>query len=107
MSNTLFEDLVQGLNEAISYEKGEGQAKVKTYTIPPIKEYSSAEIRTIRQKTGMTQKTFAYYMGVSQKTVEAWEGGRTHPTGPTFRLLSILATSQEKAFSHKTVYKTN
>ena len=29
-------------------------------------------------------------MGVSKKTVEAWEGGRTHPTGPAFRLLNIL-----------------
>jgi len=33
---------------------------------------------------------FAYYMGVSQKTVEAWESGRTHPTGPVFRLLYLL-----------------
>ena len=29
-------------------------------------------------------------MGVSKKTVEAWEGGRTHPTGPAFRLMNIL-----------------
>lgn len=31
-------------------------------------------------------------MGVSKKTVEAWECGRTHPTGPAFRLLDILAS---------------
>jgi putative transcriptional regulator len=31
-------------------------------------------------------------MGVSKKTVEAWEGGRTHPTGTAFRLLDILAS---------------
>lgn len=41
-------------------------------------------------KAGMTQSVFASYMGVSKKTVEAWEGGRTHPTGPVFRLLEIL-----------------
>lgn len=50
MSNTLFEDLVQGLNEAIAYEKGEGKARTKTYTILPIKEYSGSEIRSIRKK---------------------------------------------------------
>ena len=58
----------------------------KTYMILPVKEYSGKEIRDIRTKAGMTQSVFASYMGVSIKTVEAWEGGRTHPTGPVFRL---------------------
>ena len=91
--STLFDDLKQGLQEAIAYEKGQGTARIKTYTIAPVKEYSSAEIRDIRMKAGMTQSVFASYMGVSKKTVEAWESGRTHPTGPVFRLLDILATS--------------
>ena len=46
--------------------------------------------KEIRKKAGMTQTVFASYMGVSKKTVEAWESGRTHPTGPAFRLLDIL-----------------
>jgi putative transcriptional regulator len=57
-----------------------------------VKEYSNTEIRDIRVKAGMTQTVFASYMGVSKKTVEAWECGRTHPSGPVFRLLDILAT---------------
>ena len=73
--SSLFDDLKQGLEEAISYEK-----------------YSNKEIRDIRMKAGMTQSVFAAYMGVSPKTVEAWECGRTHPTGPVFRLLDILTT---------------
>lgn len=90
--SSLFDDLKQGLEEAIDYEKGTGKARVKTYMIMPIKEYSNKEIREIRMKAGMTQTVFASYMGVSKKTVEAWECGRTHPTGPVFRLLDILAT---------------
>lgn len=90
--SSLFDDLKQGLEEAIDYEKGNGNARVKTYMIMPIKEYSNKEIREIRMKAGMTQTVFASYMGVSKKTVEAWECGRTHPTGPVFRLLDILAT---------------
>ena len=90
--SSLFDDLKQGLEEAIDYEKGNGEARVKTYMIMPIKEYSNKEIREIRIKAGMTQSVFASYMGVSKKTVEAWECGRTHPTGPAFRLLDILAT---------------
>ena len=89
--SSLFDDLQQGLQEAIEYEKGQGKACVKTYMILQIKEYSNTEIRAIRMKAGMTQSVFASYMGVSKKTVEAWECGRTHPTGPVFRLLDILA----------------
>ena len=89
--SSLFDDLKQGLEEAIDYEKGNGKARVKTYMIMPIKKYSNKEIREIRMKAGMTQSVFASYMGVSKKTVEAWECGRTHPTGPVFRLLDILA----------------
>ena len=90
--SSLFDDLKQGLEEAIDFEKGNGKARVKTYMIMPIKEYSNKEIREIRMKAGMTQTVFASYMGVSKKTVEAWECGRTHPTGPVFRLLDILST---------------
>ena len=42
----------------------------------------------------MTQSVFANYLGVSVKTVEAWERGRTHPTGPAYRLMSFLAQKQ-------------
>lgn len=93
--NTLFDDLKEGLEEAIEFEKGKGQAKVKTYVITPVTEYAPGEIRDVRIHAGMTQTVFAKYMGVSKKTVEAWEGGRTHPTGPAFRLMNILETEKE------------
>lgn len=88
--SSLFDDLKQGLEEAISYEKGAGKAKVKTYMILPVKEYTGKQIRDIRMNTGMTQKVFAAYMAVSPKTVEAWEHGTTHPTGPALRLMEFL-----------------
>ena len=36
--SSLFDDLKEGLEEAIAYEKGVGEATVKTYMILPIKE---------------------------------------------------------------------
>lgn len=43
----------------------------------------------------MTQNVFASFMGVSKKTVEAWECGRTHPTGSAFMLMHILCTQKD------------
>ena len=100
--NSLFEDLCIGLQEAIDYEKGTGSAKKTTYVISPVKEYSCTEIKKIRNDAGMTQNVFANYMGVSKKTVEAWECGRTHPTGPAYRLMNILSEGNSTALSFVT-----
>ena len=86
----LFEDLKEGLQEAIDFEKGNGKAKTTTYIIDPVRSYSNVEIKAVRNKAGMTQAVFANYLGVSKKTVEAWELGRTHPTGPANRLIEML-----------------
>lgn len=87
---TLFEDLMTSLHQAIDYERGAGPARVTFYTFDPVKQYSHAEIRDIRMRHGMSQRVFANYMGVSKKTVEAWECGRNNPTGPACRLLELL-----------------
>ena len=75
--STLFDDLKQGLQEAIAYEKGRGTARIKTYTIAPVKEYSSAEIRNIRMKAGMTQSVFCCIYGRIQENSRGL-GGRTN-----------------------------
>ena len=85
-----FKGLVQGLNEAIAIERGELEGRKTKYQIDPVKSYKKEEIKAIRNNAGMTQRVFADYMGVSPKTVEAWENGKNHPTGSACRLLSIL-----------------
>ena len=69
--SSLFEDLKEGLEEAIAYEKGYGAGRVKTYMILPVKEYSGKEIRDIRTKAGMTQSVFASYIQLKQ-----WKHGK-------------------------------
>ncbi len=97
--SSLFDDLKEGLQEAIDFEKGTGKAKTVTFMIEPVKKYSNIDIKKIRNKAGMTQAVFANYMGVSPKTVEAWELGRTHPTGPAYRLIDILAENKQDSLS--------
>ena len=105
--SSLFNDLQEGLNQAIAYEKGKGKAKIKRFVILPVKKYTNEEIRNIRNKSGMTQTVFANYMGVSKKTVEAWETGRTHPTGPAYRLLDILEQGKEEDLAFVNIESKN
>lgn len=93
MSNEeMYESIAQGLREAIAYERGEMDARTvrlsKTYPAPPV--LTGDEIRAIRMDIPMTQRAFASFMGVSVKTVEAWESGRNHPNGSAARLLQLL-----------------
>ena len=85
-----FDDLMTGLSEALAIEKGELKGRKTVYEIQPVKNYDNKQIREIRNSVGMTQVLFADYMGVSCKTVEAWEKGTNHPTGTACRLISML-----------------
>lgn len=86
---SLFDDIKTGLSEAIEYEKGNLKAKATTLSVEPVENFTSVEIKSIRNSTGLTQNLFAKYMGVSVKTVEAWEAGRNHPDGAACRLLYL------------------
>lgn len=85
----IFGDIKTGLQQAIEYEKGNVKAKKTTLTILPLESFSSNEIKEIRLNAGMTQAVFAKYLGVSVKTVEAWESGRNHPEGSACRMLAL------------------
>lgn len=85
----VFDDIKTGLAQAIEYEKGNLKAKTTILSVAPVDVFSPGEIKNIRKSTGLTQVLFAKYMGVSVKTVEAWEAGRNHPEGAACRLLTL------------------
>lgn len=87
---SIYESIIKGLNEAIDYENGKGTARVTKCTVNPAPDYDATQIKELRQSLGMTQLTFAEVVGVSQKTVEAWEAGTNKPIGAARRFLSVL-----------------
>lgn len=91
----VYESIMNGLNEAVAYEKGEQTAHSATVTIAPIPLISAAEIKALRQTLNMTQSTFAAVMGVSIKTVEAWEKGTNTPAGTARRMMSMLSADNK------------
>lgn len=88
--NTLYDDLIIGLNQAIEIKKGNMTGRKTTLTIEPVIQYNKEDVKRIRIKSGMSQSVFAEYMGVSPKTVEAWEHGANKLSGPVCRILSLM-----------------
>lgn len=89
--NSVYNSIMTGLSEAIEDANGKGKKLNKrVVTVIPVKQYGAREVQEIRKITGMSQKAFASYMGVSDKTVEAWEAGTNHPSGAASRLLSMM-----------------
>src|SRR5579871_1072000 len=54
-------------------------------------EWGASRILALRKHAGMTQAQFARWLGVSIKQVKYLEHQRRNPSGPTRRLLDILA----------------
>jgi len=59
-------------------------------SLPEIKNYSAAEIKRIRLKSGVSQPVFAAYLNVSSSTVRQWEQAKKHPQGSALKLINII-----------------
>lgn len=94
----VYDSIMTGLNEAVEYSKGNCKgARVHSIQIEPIPVFQPTDIKEIRKALGMTQGVFASVMGVSTKTVEAWEQGVNAPNGPSCRLLGLFKSNPNSA----------
>ncbi len=83
MNDELFQTLLTSVQQAEAIISGEANpVRLSTFAEP--------EVKAVRAKTGLTQEKFALIVGVSTRTLENWEQGRRHPTGPARALLKIL-----------------
>jgi putative transcriptional regulator len=58
--------------------------------LPPLRHYSSEDIRKIRSDAKVSQAVFAKYINVKAITVAAWEQGTKKPSGTAVRILDIV-----------------
>lgn len=101
---SLAEGLQLGLEQAIAFKKGDKtKAKSKTIQVREVEKFNSTDIKNIRLQLDLTQKTFAQILGVSVKTVEAWEAGKNHPSGTASRLLEIYRDKPELIEEEKVI----
>jgi putative transcriptional regulator len=93
MSKQAFEGIMQGLQEALAYSRGDksGAARVIHVAV------KAADIKTARRRTGMSRETFARAFGLSPATLRKWENGERQPTGAARTLLTIISREPEAA----------
>jgi len=88
--NEFFEKFKQGLQECIDFENGDKTKGRETIRSIPEPQYFPSDITQLRKSLNMTQKGMATVLGVSTRTVEAWETGRSHPKGTATRMLYLI-----------------
>ena len=90
----VYEGIMQGLNEAIEFKKGKNsKARVRILsTVDPIQvaEYKPADVTKLRKDLNLSQKGLALVIGVSPRTVESWEAGKSIPSGVATRMLYLI-----------------
>lgn len=92
---SVYTSIIQGLDEAAKYQEGKIDARKTKIAVKPVESFSSEDIKEIRKRVGLSQVIFASSLGVSKKTVEAWERGRNTPEGPSRRLLQLIRDNPE------------
>ena len=72
MSKMVFDQIAEGMQEALAVARGEAE---------PYKLHVPAEIdvKAIRSKTGLSQKDFAQTFGFGFDQLKQWEQGRSRP----------------------------
>src|SRR5438105_2292205 len=85
--------LIEGLNQALAWSKGEN-VSVKV-TVVEVNSTPVIEVRSLRQKLGLSQTQFAARFGFKAATVRNWEQGRTQPDGPSRVLLAVITHHPE------------
>ena len=89
-SFNLYEELKGSLEEAIAFKAGDkskGRVMVREIPTP---EYTGAEVRRIRTDLQLSQNGLATALGVSKRTVEAWETGKNTPSNSSNKLLYLI-----------------
>ena len=63
--------------------------KLEALALPPVKQLTPRQIKSIRIKAKASQGVMAIFMNVGITTVQKWERGDTTPSGAALKLLNL------------------
>jgi len=85
-----YERLKESLEQAVAYKNGDKSKARSVVRELPVPEYNATDIARVRSSLRLSQRGFATVLGVSPRTVEAWEIGRNIPCGSARNLLYLI-----------------
>src|SRR5947208_2428816 len=88
MRDELFQELLASVREGAAILRGEKEPSRTFVSVNP-------DVKRIRGDLHLSQDELAAMIGVSVRTVRAWEQGARSPTGPARRLLLVAALHPE------------
>lgn len=89
-SPTVGERIMEGLEEALAWSKGEELPVRVTHVHVP-----DVDVSKVRRQMGLSQTQFALKFGFPAATLRNWEQGRVRPDTPTRVLLAVIAKHPE------------
>lgn len=89
--NKAFKNIMAGLEDALAYAEGDASKAAKVHTI------EVADVKRIRESTGLSQAKFAATFQIPIGTLQGWEQGRRRPEGPAAALLRIIEADPTNA----------
>lgn len=85
MKRQRFDRLIESLGEVREHATG-GRFAGRVREV----EVGAADVRAVRERSGMTQRQFADTFGVGLGTLQKWERGQRHPSGAARSLLLVM-----------------
>ncbi|MGI8961447.1 MAG: helix-turn-helix domain-containing protein [Bryobacteraceae bacterium] len=84
------ERIIEGLEEAIAWSKGENiPVRVTHVRVPDV------DVSKVRRRMGLSQTQFALKFGFPPATLRNWEQGRVRPDASTRVLLAVIEKHPE------------
>ena len=65
----------------------------------PVQPMTAEEIRTLREREGLSQPVLAWYLNVSKNLISDWERGVRKPGGAALKLLNLVKSRGVLAIS--------
>jgi len=87
---TVGERIIEGLEEAIAWSKGDDvPVRITHVQVPDV------DVSKVRRQMGLSQTQFALKFGFPPATLRNWEQGRVRPDTPTRVLLAVIEKHPE------------
>jgi putative transcriptional regulator len=91
----IFGEIMEGIDELKAHREGRLTLRTHKLEVPEPPPVDPQTIRKVRQRFHLSRALFARMLGLSVRTLEGWEQGRSNPTRVAALLFELLRQHPE------------